>query len=130
MIYIVPFTALEAIAQLISDQEAASWLASARGNVETRILAGEIVLSSIARRECEQHLDFLHEERLEEEDAIRSVFDLVEVRDDGDVYLDQILDDAWQEARMPLYGAGHADWDSDDSCDHDRALWKRWADSD
>ena len=128
-IYTAPFTALDAIAQLLSDLDAASWLASARGNVETRILRGEVVLSSIARREWEHHLDLQHSERLEEEDAFRSVFDLVEVRDDGDVYLDQILEDARREARMPLYGAGPG-WDSDDSCDHERALWKRWADSD
>ena len=126
-IYIAPFTALEAIADLLSDLEAVSWLASARGNVETRILRDEVVLNSIAKRECEQHLDLLHSERLEEEDAFRSVFDLVEVRDDGDVYLDQILEDARQEARGPLYGVGSG-WDSDDSCDHDYALWKRWAD--
>ena len=64
---------------------------------------------------------------MEDEDAYRSVFDLVEIRDDGEAYLDQIL----EEAREPRYGfnTGFA-WDSDDSCDADRCLWKRWADSD
>ena len=128
-IYIVPYTALAAIAQLISDQDASAWLATARGNVETRILAGEVVLSSLSRHEYQQHIDFLRDRRLEEEDAHRSVYDLGEVRDDGDVYVDEILEEARREARMPLYGAGHKDWDSDDSFDHDRALWKRWADS-
>ena len=130
-IYIAPFTALEAIANLLNDADAASWLASARGNVETRILRGEIVLNSIARKEWETHLELQHEDRLEEEDAYRSVFDLVEIRDDGDAYLDQILEEAREEARRQLYGfsTGLA-WDSDDSCDADRCLWKRWADSD
>ena len=125
-IYIAPYTALHAIAQLLSDSDAASWLASARGNVETNILRGEVVRSAIAAAEWEHHLELQHVDRREEQDAFRSVFDLVEIRDGGDDYLDQILEEARRDERQ-LFGTGY---DSEDSCDHNYCMWKRWADSD
>ena len=66
---------------------------------------------------------------MEEADAFASINDFVEVRDGGDDYLDERQREEDEDRRRPMYGFGDG-WDSDDSCDHDRALWRRWAGDD
>ena len=51
------------------------------------------------------------------------------VRDGGDDYLDELQRAEEEDRRRPMYGFGDG-WDSDVSCDHDRALWRQWAGDD
>jgi hypothetical protein len=126
---IVPYCTLEAISGYISDIEVLSWLAVARGNVETRILRGEVILNASAAAQFRAHERDIEDLAMEEAELLESINDFVEDRDGGYDYQDQLQREADEARRGPTFGIGDG-WDSDDSCDHDFCLWRRWAGDD
>ena len=126
---IAPCCTLEANSRYISDQEAINWLSTARGNVETRILKQEVILSACAAAQYRDHEAYLEALAMEEADALESLYDFVEVRDGGHDFLDQRQREEDEDRRRPMFGFGDG-WESDDSCDHDYGLWRRWAGDD
>ena len=85
---IAPYCTLEAISGFISDGEAISWLSTARGNVETRILRQEVILNSLAAAQHRDHELGLEALAMEEAEALEYINDFVEDRDGGHDYLD------------------------------------------
>ena len=126
---IAPYCTLEAISGYISDIEVLSWLAVARGNVETRILRGEVILNASAAAQFRAYERDLEDLAMEEAELLESINDFVEDRDGGYDYEDQLQREADEDKRGRMYGFGDG-WDSDDSCDHNFCLWRRWAGDD
>ena len=131
---ITPYCTLEIISGFLSYEETIKWLAAARGNVETRILREESLLSAAASEQFEDHEAYLAALDMENRDTYECLFDFVEVRDEMHEHLDQReREEEEEELDRRAFGFGggrrrELDYDSD--TDHEYQLWKRWAGDD
>ena len=131
---ITPYCTLEIISSFLSYEETVKWLATARGNVETRILREESLLSAAASEQFEDHEAYFAALDMENRDTYECLFDFVEVRDEMHEYLDR-REREEEEEELDRRAFGFGGWrrregDYDSATDHDYQLWKRWAGDD
>ena len=137
---IAPFCTLQNISEFLSYSEALQWLATAKGNAESRLLREETFLSASAAVEYENHVAFISALEVEDQANYEEVRDLVESRDGGSSRREQLewelrdeqeLLDREEEERIHTarYGNGlNFDTESDDDLNY--CIWRRWAGDD
>ena len=137
---IAPFCTLRNISEFITYPEALSWLSTARGNDESRILRRETFLSASAASEYDSHLSYLESLAMEDQANYECVWDLVESRDGGQSRREACEQLARDEREVferededrqytARYGNGlnfYSDSDDDVNC----CIWRRWAGDD
>ena len=118
---IVPYTSLRTISEFLPESDTLNWLSTTTGNVETRKLRDEVVLEARDSYEYENYLADLAEREHWDEYSRGPVLDY-ESESDENAELDRI--------RAPRYRVAYLPYDTEDPCDHNYSLWRRWAGDD